>query len=44
VDAHQQREKGADDDCDEREDELFDSDDAVIGGEDAREQGVSFRV
>jgi hypothetical protein len=40
MDAHQQREEGADDDGDEREDEVLDSDGAVIGGEDAGEYGL----
>jgi hypothetical protein len=37
VDAHQQREDGAYDDGDKREDEVLDADSAVIGGEEATE-------
>jgi hypothetical protein len=38
VDAHQEREKSADDDGDQREAEVLDGDGVVIG--EAREQGV----
>ena len=41
VDAHEEREEGADDDGDEGEGEVLDADGAVVG--EAREQGVGNR-
>jgi hypothetical protein len=40
--AHQEREDSADGDGDEREREVLEADDAVVGGEEAAQEGFLF--